>query len=380
MGAFAEFLAPLVKSAEEDWEKALAEQESRLHSYIPSSEQEAIVKARQRLDELTTRAYGLGSSMRRARQKPVDQLIERGDEPIGAPGREIVRALSSVKQGWYEPRMLSKEALFGAITDPIKNKVQETGLDIQRTLEEMKERGTRVTTDPATLPTYYPSVALATPHAFIRGYKETDKELNADEQQQLKDRVLKARQEFEQALSDEYRSSKTAGEVDLLDQMADAYVKTAAEALGGAKGGPDKEYSKKQLAMGTAVEKEHTPKNSVAKEIAKDHLGEISDYYTRLKRMEKGADGGINKALGMYLALASVLGVGSHMAAKRFVEKRDPRYQRAKAIKEMISHRQRQSPMPVYVTDEELPAGAMSPSSPDLLDNKSGQRALPIPV
>lgn len=44
---------------------------------------------------------------------------------------------------------------------------------------------------------------------------------------------------------------------------------------------------KKQIRMGTKVEKEHTKSSSIAKEITKDHLGELPDYYTRLKKVEK---------------------------------------------------------------------------------------------
>ena len=52
---------------------------------------------------------------------------------------------------------------------------------------------------------------------------------------------------------------------------------------------PDSEYDSKELAMGIEVEKEHTNCNRIAKNIAKDHLSEISDYYTRLKKMESEA-------------------------------------------------------------------------------------------
>ena len=44
---------------------------------------------------------------------------------------------------------------------------------------------------------------------------------------------------------------------------------------------------KDQLEMGIAIEKEHTSHESVAKEIALDHIGEKPDYYTRLKKVEK---------------------------------------------------------------------------------------------
>jgi len=45
----------------------------------------------------------------------------------------------------------------------------------------------------------------------------------------------------------------------------------------------------KQLAIGAKIEREHTHSVSKAREIARDHLAEIPDYYTRLKKMEKRA-------------------------------------------------------------------------------------------
>lgn len=47
---------------------------------------------------------------------------------------------------------------------------------------------------------------------------------------------------------------------------------------------------KKELEMGIKVELEHTKDKGKAKEIAMDHLSEIPDYYTRLKKMEKSAN------------------------------------------------------------------------------------------
>ena len=45
----------------------------------------------------------------------------------------------------------------------------------------------------------------------------------------------------------------------------------------------------KQLKVGISTEKEHTSNPKIAKKIALDHLDEIPDYYTRLKKMEKNA-------------------------------------------------------------------------------------------
>jgi len=50
---------------------------------------------------------------------------------------------------------------------------------------------------------------------------------------------------------------------------------------------PDSEFDKEQLETGVDIEKEHTDNKEIAKEIAKDHISEIPDYYTRLKKMEK---------------------------------------------------------------------------------------------
>lgn len=59
------------------------------------------------------------------------------------------------------------------------------------------------------------------------------------------------------------------------------------------------DFNKKELEMGIEVEKEHLVGNGysekqmrdVAQEVAMDHLTEIPDYYTRLKKMEDEAEG-----------------------------------------------------------------------------------------
>ena len=56
---------------------------------------------------------------------------------------------------------------------------------------------------------------------------------------------------------------------------------------------PDSEFDPEQLKMGIEVEKEHTDCPYLAKEIAKDHLAEIPDYYSRLKKMEE--EGGVKE-------------------------------------------------------------------------------------
>jgi hypothetical protein len=48
-------------------------------------------------------------------------------------------------------------------------------------------------------------------------------------------------------------------------------------------------YDPEELKMGIEVEKEHTNNAIIAERIAKDHLAEIPNYYTRLKKMEGSA-------------------------------------------------------------------------------------------
>jgi len=50
------------------------------------------------------------------------------------------------------------------------------------------------------------------------------------------------------------------------------------------------DFDPRQLAMGIEVEKEHGGNAKRAREIAMDHLKELPNYYTHLKRMEKGAE------------------------------------------------------------------------------------------
>ena len=51
------------------------------------------------------------------------------------------------------------------------------------------------------------------------------------------------------------------------------------------------EYDEAEMKMGIEIEMEHTSNATLAKRIAMDHLAEIPDYYTRLKKMESEAEG-----------------------------------------------------------------------------------------
>ena len=54
--------------------------------------------------------------------------------------------------------------------------------------------------------------------------------------------------------------------------------------------GVDVDQIRAELEMGIEIEMEHTNDRMLAKELAKDHLWEIRDYYSRLKKMEQDAE------------------------------------------------------------------------------------------
>jgi len=57
---------------------------------------------------------------------------------------------------------------------------------------------------------------------------------------------------------------------------------------GGRSSGKSREdFPKDQLEKGIKVEMEHSSNQSIAKEIAMDHLDEFPDYYDRLEKVEK---------------------------------------------------------------------------------------------
>jgi len=68
--------------------------------------------------------------------------------------------------------------------------------------------------------------------------------------------------------------------------------KAAADMIPGGKADKksSSDFSPKQMAMGQKVEMEHTNDPAKAREIARDHLEEFGDYYTRLDKMESEAE------------------------------------------------------------------------------------------
>lgn len=88
-------------------------------------------------------------------------------------------------------------------------------------------------------------------------------------------------------------SDVTRPEIERFFRDSSALPKVAAEPdkLEGGKADdkPASAFDSEQVAKGKKVEKEHTNDPQLAKEIAKDHLEEIPDYYDRLQKMEDAA-------------------------------------------------------------------------------------------
>lgn len=75
-----------------------------------------------------------------------------------------------------------------------------------------------------------------------------------------------------------------------LKTMSDSDIETILQDVGEHDFAPDSEFDSEQLKKGIEIEFEHTNSKLVAKLIAKDHIKEIPDYYTRLGKMEKEAE------------------------------------------------------------------------------------------
>ena len=74
-----------------------------------------------------------------------------------------------------------------------------------------------------------------------------------------------------------------------LEEVAYELLTGLLKGVGKHKEVPVTTYDPEQIKMGLEVEKEHTDSPAIAQQIAKDHLAEFPDYYTRLKKMEDEA-------------------------------------------------------------------------------------------
>ena len=119
-----------------------------------------------------------------------------------------------------------------------------------------------------------------------------------DEIQRFRDRVLDMAYLYQQSYLELLRqgdlrtfeqATEKLDEIEAhLSEEAEAQIKEAPE-VGKHRGVKNGRFDRSELLMGIEVEMEHTSDLETAREIAKDHLAEIPDYYTRLLKMEREA-------------------------------------------------------------------------------------------
>ena len=240
-----------------------------------------------KLRETSYRA-GVMSHLSHRAEEPDQPLLS--DPTPGVPGREVVISLPSPKTA----------GILSPFLNPMREMAEDVGAEAAHSLDEAKTKATRVTSDPSTLPSFYPSAAMAVPRNFTAGYRAADKALDEERARKLDDEVESSRLEFEKALQEEYAGSR---------------AKTAGELIDG---------------------------------LAQRHL-------------TKEGEGELNQALGAYLALASLMGTGTHEFTRRWVEKRDPKRQEFKALQDAVKRRMQSRPLQVQIEAPELePAPELS--------------------
>jgi len=107
----------------------------------------------------------------------------------------------------------------------------------------------------------------------------------------LKDKVIKylTRNPAPEDESEFHKFAETvADEHDIAEETA--YAVLGDLLAGGKTKGKKLKVDPEQLKTGIKIELEHTKDPQIAEKIARDHLFEIPDYYTRLKKMESGAE------------------------------------------------------------------------------------------
>jgi hypothetical protein len=286
------------------WEARLAEQQNQLRQHIPLSEEEAVQKALAILDRLRAVSGGLGYRLRSTQQaRGVSQLLD--DPTPGVPGREVLIRLPALEGPRKQADLFGAlGALASPVTVPARAALEDWRTGASKNLGEHWESATRTTTDPSTLPWFYPLAALTVPVSFMRGYRQADKELDEKSNKDIDIKLEEARKSFERALREEYDDSlrrKAASAGELIDGLAKHHVKSA--------------------------------------------------------------EGELNQAAGLYLALAALTGGATHMAAKDWWEKRDPQQQRLSALRDAIKRRIQRMPPPVLVAPE---APGIEETAPEL--------------
>jgi len=276
MGEFAK----RAKTVLEPWEEELERQKEKLYKKVPATEDEASAEALARISELRRKSFMAGYMTRRLRQQQetVKELVPK--DTLGVPGREIAVTMPETKEA----------GVLDAFTRPAREAAEDVKMRAMKDIDERLSSATRTTKEPGTVPWYYPMAAMTVPNAFAAGFQQAERDADTERLSEINERLLKAQEEFERALKEEYTAAKS--------------VKAAS-------------------------------------------VGELADGLAKLH--VKCAEGELNEMLGAYLALAALLGQGAHMTAHEWVAKRDPKRQKLKALKRAIRKRMRTYTPPVQI-------------------------------
>lgn len=223
---------------------------------------------------------------RGAAPAPATSFLSRNKVPLaagaaGLAGLGVLAAGGGKKKKEEEEKQAS---LLSAITDPIVDTVGELKTDVVNAIDKRIASGTRVTSDPSTLPSHFPAMASALPREFLRGYRDSAHKGMETARTSLDKQISDAKLEFERAMADEYLAAKTG---------------------------------------------EMTPGAM------------INGLYEKL---EKKADGEINQVMGVYGALATLLGEAGFQVGRHYTESRDPSRAKYDAVRELIQRRLRADP------------------------------------
>jgi hypothetical protein len=283
MGMFAKLAAPVANG----WEEKLKAQEQRLHSIVPSTEEETRAKALETIKKVRDTAYAFGYAMRMKQQaKGTQKLL--ADPTAGVPGREVLVDLPASELASLPPKAA------GFLSDLVTKPVVEFGEDAWQTLrdyvDKRKDKLMRVTDDPTTLPWFIPGVTSTLRRSTMQGYQDADSVRRKAEDEAASAKMEAAKREFESALRAEY------------------------------------DLAKRQKAASA---------------------GELIDGLGQL--IVKAADGELNQILGAYLALGELAQAGTHNVVEDWMKKRDPQQQYAAAMKELLKRRMRENPPPIQI-------------------------------
>lgn len=274
----------------QDWKSRIGQQTNRLSQHVTPSAVAGEQKAQELLGKLKRIAFDTGYGLRRQQyeQTGISPLVERSAP--GIPGRDIEINLPAKTGSFIDPILLSKEALLGAITDPLWAALQDKYVNAKSNIDRKTRHAMRSTDDPMTVPGFGLQVGTGVPSSFVGGFKQLEKDVKGDQSANIHAELADAKQEFEEALNAEATHQASA----------------------------------------------------------KDTPGQVIDRIVT-ELTEKRADGEAARLLNTYMMGAGGVGYAAHHAVKGMVESRDPNRQKMKLTRRAIRQRMYDQGVPVLV-------------------------------